>query len=95
VQHNEVAQNQYAPQTVASAGVLVFETNGGVNIEHNILSRNDESVYSDTNAALVIQHNKISDSTFDGIGLISTSGATVAHNFSEGNGFDGIYVSSD
>jgi nitrous oxidase accessory protein NosD len=95
VQHNEVSQNQYAPMTVASAGILAFETNGGVNIEHNILSHNDESVYSDTNSGLVVRHNKISNNTFDGIGLIATTGATVSHNFSDGNGFDGIYVASN
>ena len=95
VQGNEISQNLYSPQTFASAGVLVFNTSGGVAIEHNILSHNDESVYSDTNTGLVVRHNKISNSTFDGVGLITTTGATVSHNFSEDSGFDGIYVSSD
>lgn len=94
VQHNEVSQNLYAPMTVASAGVLLFQP-GAVNIEHNILSFNDESVYSISAAGPVIRHNKISNSTFDGVGLLTTTGAVVSYNFSEGNGFDGIYVSSD
>lgn len=94
VRNNEISQNLYTPMTFASAGILLFQP-GSVTIEHNILSYNDESIYSQSAANPIIQHNKISFNTFDGIGLIETTGATVAHNFSENNGFDGIYVSSD
>lgn len=94
VRNNEIAQNQYTPMTFASAGILLFEP-GAVTVEHNTLSHNDESVYSQTAANPAIQHNKISFNTFDGIGLLATTGAIVSNNFSENNGYDGIYVSSD
>ena len=92
--NNEISQNQFSPQSVASTGVLLFQP-GAVSIEHNTLSNNDESIYSISAAGPIISHNKISSNTFDGIGLQNTTGATVSHNFSEGNGFDGIYVFSD
>jgi parallel beta-helix repeat protein len=95
VRQNEVSQNLFAPQTFASAGILITETDGGVHVEHNILSNNDESIYLSDCAGPVVRHNRTSANTFDGIGLVAATGATVANNFSEGNGFDGIYVSSD
>jgi parallel beta-helix repeat protein len=95
VQGNEVSQNQYAPQTVASAGILIFQTAGGITVSHNTVSHNDESVYLIDSSALTVEHNKISDNTFDGIGLDGVTGSVVAHNFSERNGFDGIWVGSN
>lgn len=95
VQGNEVSQNLYAPQTVASAGILIFQVSGNVTVEHNTVSRNDESLYLIDSSGLVVQHNKVSNSSFDGIGLAGVTGSTIAHNFSEGNGFDGIWVGSD
>lgn len=92
VQGNEVSQNLFAPQTFASAGILVFEIAGGVTVSHNTVSHNDESVYLIDSSALVVEHNKISDNTFDGIGLDGVTASVVAHNFSERNGFDGIWV---
>ena len=94
VRTNEISQNQYTPMTFASAGILLFAP-GSVTVEHNTLSHNDESIYSQDVDGAVLQHNKISFNTFDGIGLIGTTGSIIAHNFSDNNGFDGIYVSSD
>jgi parallel beta-helix repeat protein len=94
VQGNEVSQNIYTPQTVASAGILAFQS-GSITIEHNTVSHNDESLYLINSPGLIVQHNKVSNSTFDGIGLDGVTGATIAHNFSESNGIDGIWISSD
>ena len=95
VLNNEISQNQFAPQTFASAGILIFDVSGGVNVEHTTVSNNDESLYLIDSSDLVVEHNKISANTFDGIGLDGVTGSTVAHNFSEGNGFDGIWVGSN
>lgn len=94
VLNNVISQHQYTPQTFASAGILLFEP-GAVTIAHNILSYNDESIYSQDAAAPDIQHNRLSFNTFDGIGLIGTTNGIIGHNFSENNGFDGIFVDSD
>ena len=95
VRGNEISQNLFSPQTFASAGILTFQINGGVQIEHNVVSDNDESLYLTDSAALVVRHNKVSRSTFDGIGLDGVTDSTIAYNFSEGGGFDGIWVGSN
>jgi len=94
VEKNDISDNLYAPMTVVSTGVLLFQPGAAVDVGHNKLRRNDESIFSISAVGPKIQHNDIADNTFDGIGLDDTSGAAVEHNSSEGNGFDGIWVSS-
>lgn len=94
VQHNEINDNMYSPMTFVSTGVLLFQPGAAVDVSHNKLRRNDETIYSISAVGPKIQHNDIAVSTFDGIGLDDTSGAAVAHNTSEVSGLDGIWVAS-
>jgi parallel beta-helix repeat protein len=93
VTHNEISDNQFSPQTFASAGVLLFDA-PGTEVAHNDIARNDEGVYVQTDGA-VVAHNTSNDNTFDGIGLVDANDNDIAHNKASGNGFDGIYAGSD
>jgi parallel beta-helix repeat protein len=95
VEHNEITDNLFAPQTFASAGVLMFEANAASEVSHNTVLRNDEGVYLDTQEGGTVTHNTSSDNTFDGFGLLTTTLVTLEHNTAENNGFDGVYMGSD
>ncbi|HEY0069728.1 MAG TPA: right-handed parallel beta-helix repeat-containing protein [Chloroflexia bacterium] len=94
VHHNTISGNVYSPQTFASAGVLLFDP-GAVEVSHNDLSQNDESIYVNDTDGAVVSHNTITGSTFDGIGLVGATNCTISFNDSSFSGFDGIYVASD
>ncbi|HEX8599495.1 MAG TPA: NosD domain-containing protein [Chloroflexia bacterium] len=95
VHHNTISGNLYSPQNFASAGVLLTISPDAVEVSHNDLSNNDESIYViDTEGAL-ISHNTITGSTFDGVGMINATDCTVSYNDISGSGYDGIYVFSD
>ncbi|MEA2450828.1 MAG: hypothetical protein QOG63_2760 [Thermoleophilaceae bacterium] len=95
VEHNTISDNLYAPQTVASTGVLVFDANPASEISHNTILRNDEGVYLDGQDGGTVSHNESSHNTFDGFGVIDATNMTVDHNVAEGNGFDGVYATAD
>jgi parallel beta-helix repeat protein len=94
VHHNTISGNLFSPQTFASAGVLLFEP-GAVEVSHNDLSNNDESIYVIDTAGAVISHNTIVGSTFDGIGLDNATGCTISHNDISESGYDGIWADTD
>jgi parallel beta-helix repeat protein len=96
IDHNTVTDNQYAPQTDCSVGLLLFSP-GQVDANHNTVARNDCSIFlQDSTAANVIDHNDVSDNTFDGIDLFGTvSNANVTQNKITGSGSDGIFVDTN
>ena len=98
--HNTISDNQFAPQTVASAGVLVFQAHAATEVTHNTILRNDEGVYLGLAPGFeqiggVYSHNESSDNTFDGFGVVAAEDTVVEHNVAERNGFDGVYASAD
>ena len=96
VRHNEITDNLFAPQTFASAGVLLFQADPATEVSHNTILRNDEGVYLSDQHGGTVTHNESSDSTFDGFGVVDGStDVTVEHNRAENNGFDGVYAGSD
>jgi parallel beta-helix repeat protein len=96
VQHNEITDNQFSPQTFASAGVLMFEASPDTEVSHNEILRNDEGVYLSAQDGGTVSHNESSDNTFDGIGVVDGStNIAIEHNKAERNGFDGVYAGSD
>ena len=94
VHNNDVSDLQYSPQSVASAGILLFSA-GAVDINHNSILRADEGVYVISTDNAVISHNESSDNSFDGFGLDDSSNVTLSHNEANDNGFDGIWVDAD
>jgi parallel beta-helix repeat protein len=96
VRQNTITDNLFAPQTFASAGVLMFEANSATEIRQNTILRNDEGVYLTGQDGGTVRQNESSDNTFDGFGLTEGStNITVEHNVAERNGFDGVYAGSD
>jgi parallel beta-helix repeat protein len=96
VDHNTITDNLFAPQTFASAGVLLFEANADTEVSHNTILRNDVGVYLSDQHGGTVSHNESSDSTFDGISVVDGStDMVVEHNRAENNGFDGVYAGSD
>jgi parallel beta-helix repeat protein len=96
VRQNTITDNLFAPQTFASAGVLLFEASSATEIRQNTILRNDEGVYLSGQDGGTVRQNESSDNTFDGFGL--TEGSTniaVEHNVAERNGFDGVYAGAD
>jgi parallel beta-helix repeat protein len=92
VQHNDVSQNIYSPQTVVATGILLFNP-GSVTVDHNEASSNDVNIYAFHSAnPVVITHNKVSGGLFDGMDVVATTGADVSHNTSLNNAMDGIFV---
>jgi parallel beta-helix repeat protein len=92
VRNNDVSDNMYTPLTVVSTGILLF-TPGVSTVEGNKVSDNDVDIYLfDSSVAVSIKNNEMSGGTFDGIDLVSSSGATLEGNKAHDNTFDGIYV---
>jgi parallel beta-helix repeat protein len=91
VRHNFVAQNLFAPQTVVSTGMLLFQA-GSVVADHNTLTLNDVSVYAIATGGSSVHHNDIKASTFDGIAADGETNSQVAYNRTRENGGPGIGV---
>jgi parallel beta-helix repeat protein len=86
VNHNTVSGNLYAPQSDASTGILLYQS-GAVTVEQNTLLNNDIGIDAIAANGSKIDHNQVTASTFDGIVLDSTTGATLDHNTMSYNGF--------
>jgi len=75
--------------------VVVLVAAGLTEVDHNDIDDNDVGIAVLDTAQAMIDHNKISDSTDDGIELLgTTTQTTVSHNDSSNNGLDGIFVDS-
>jgi len=83
--HNNVSANIYSPQTDSSTGFLLFNP-GAVTLEHNKVSSNDVGIDVEGATGTIIVQNDVSGSTYDGIFLLSTSGARVIQNTTNNNG---------
>jgi parallel beta-helix repeat protein len=80
VRRNYVADNLYSPQTVASAGVLLFSP-GAVQIEGNNVRSNDVGIYAiDVDSQTAIDDNDVTKSSFDGIAVEDSAQARVRRN---------------
>jgi parallel beta-helix repeat protein len=86
VNHNTVSGNLYAPQSDASTGILLYQS-GAVTVEQNTLLNNDIGIDAIVANGSKIDHNQVTGSTFDGIVLDSTTGATLDYNTTNNNGF--------
>ena len=92
VQHNFVAGNINALQTVHSAGIVLIQS-GQVFIDHNTLSFNDSGVgMVEPASGSMTTHNHVMASTFDGIALETTISSRVAFNRVERNGGSGVVL---
>jgi parallel beta-helix repeat protein len=92
IRHNFVAQNLYAPQAVASTGILLFTT-GKVVTERNTVTSNDVDIYMiQTAAGSRTTDNRVRASTFDGVVVFDASGVRVADNKIDQNGGPGIGI---
>lgn len=95
--HNEVAGNRYDPSVAASGGVLIFEAGSGVTASNNTVDANDVGVWVIATQGAVVDGNRATGSTFDGVALdnqnftagVSTTQNVVRNNHASGNG-DGI-----
>ena len=96
VQHNRITDNDYEPTSTLGTGILAFELDGGVEIEHNTLARNGSGVYLDDVSGVEVSHNRATDHRYDGYDLVGGSLDNVlSHNYASGNQFDGIFADSD
>jgi len=86
VNHNFISSNEYTPQTVLATGILLYQA-GAVSVDHNTVSNNDIGIYDlGSHDNVVIDHNRITGSTVNGITLVSTSGARIDQNTTDNNG---------
>jgi parallel beta-helix repeat protein len=98
VEDNVVSGNVYVspvqPPEFAAAGILLFQTGKDVEIEHNVVVRNDAGIWAVDVADAEIHGNFVSGSAFFGIALdvasTGSSGNTVSGNVVVGNSGDGI-----
>jgi parallel beta-helix repeat protein len=89
LKHNAVSGNQYSPQSVAAAGILLISP-GAVSVDDNNIVSNDVGIYATPAGGLNVKNNDISHSTFDGIAIVNSSGGTYQSNRSHDNGGPGI-----
>ncbi len=95
--HNDVADNRYDPSVAASGGVLIFEAGSGVAASRNTVDANDVGIWVIATQGAVVDGNRVTGSTFDGVALdnqnftvgASTTQNVVRNNHVRGNG-DGI-----
>jgi parallel beta-helix repeat protein len=79
VNHNHISDNEYTGGGVVGTGILLYQA-GTVRVAHNTLSNNDVGLFDEGSDHVVIEHNRISENTTNGILLDSTSGARIDHN---------------
>jgi parallel beta-helix repeat protein len=91
IQHNFITGHLYAPQLVASTGVLLFDP-GEVLTQHNTITSNDVGVYTNnvSGSTTVTAFNQVRASTFDGIALFPATQSQVLHNRTGENSGPGI-----
>jgi parallel beta-helix repeat protein len=86
VSHNSISGNVYTPQVVLSTGILLYQA-GTVSVDHNTVFNNDIGIYDlGSHDNVVIDYNKITGSTVNGITLVSTRGARIEYNTTNSNG---------
>jgi parallel beta-helix repeat protein len=85
VSHNRISDNEFTGSGDVSTGILLYQA-GTVHVEHNTLSHNDVGIYDQGSDNVVIEHNRISENTTNGILLVSTSGARIDYNTTDHNG---------
>ena len=89
VEDNRVSANQYAPQTWASAGILLYQA-GAVTVTDNHVTSNDVGIYAvGTDDGVTIEDNDVSGSTFDGITFDTATGGRITGNRAHENGTTG------
>lgn len=71
VEYNLVADNDYLPSTNEASGMILFDY-GKLEVDHNLVVRNDTGIYLDGQKADV-DHNLVTDGDADGIYLESSS----------------------
>ncbi len=92
IKDNVVGGNVYSPQTVAAAGLLLFNA-GDTLAENNTVVGNDVGAYViDSHGDVVVKKNDVSQSTYDGI-AVTDAPATVEGNKLFDNDFGvGLYT---
>jgi hypothetical protein len=95
VEHNSISKNQFARvgSTDTAAGVLLFESNGGVNVDHNEVFQNGVGIDIDEGALnLEIGHNNVHDNINDGVGaFLGSSNNQIDQNRAYSNTPDDCY----
>jgi parallel beta-helix repeat protein len=88
VHNNTVTGNAYAPQTVTSVGILLFEDSSpDTQVSHNDVYANDEGIGLYTTTNTTISHNNAHDN-LSGDGLFAdtdTAGNVISYNRFENN----------
>lgn len=85
VSNNRISDNEYTGGGDVGTGVFLFQA-GTVRVDQNTLSHNDVGIYDQGSDNVVIEYNQISRNTFNGILLVSTSGAQIDYNTTDRNG---------
>jgi parallel beta-helix repeat protein len=85
VSHNVVSGNIYTPGTTQATGILLFNP-GTVRVDHNAVTHNDIGIIAVGGTGLVIDHNRVSHSTFFGIVLDGAAHSQVSDNTTDRNG---------
>jgi parallel beta-helix repeat protein len=74
VTRNEVAQNLYTQPDAASAGILIWNAGPGVEVARNRIEDCDVGVRLIASSEALVEDNRISDSTYEGIAIDGQSG---------------------
>ncbi len=70
VKNNDVNGNVFAdPTSALGTGILVFEVNGGVNVQNNDVHGNDLGIETDSGSGVLISDNNVFANRSDGIQL--------------------------
>lgn len=86
VHHNRVSLNSYAPATVTSESILLFQEASGTTIHHNYVFLNDDGIGLFTTQGVDVSHNRSRQNKFDGIFADSDAmNNTISYNRAEQN----------
>jgi parallel beta-helix repeat protein len=72
---NSVSQNVYTRPEAASAGILIWEAGVQVEVAQNRIDDCDVGVWLLTSSEALVENNRVSSSTYDGITIDGRSGA--------------------
>jgi parallel beta-helix repeat protein len=96
VTRNRVSQNLYTQTDAASAGILLLEAGEQVEVANNRIDDCDVGVWLTSTSEALVENNRISDSTYDGIAIDGRSGPSegslIVDNVAIGNAIGiGLY----
>lgn len=90
VRFNNVTQNKYFVGSTESAGILIYNADPDVEVDHNLVNSNRDGIFLFQTTGAEIDLNVTANNTADGIVVLDSWSIVIRLNAAYGNGRNGI-----